>query len=316
MKLNPFGFLKKNIQQIIPLTGGKLFHSLWGYGSSNYNTRSIKEFVNKGFGKNPFVYMSVKKIADTISRLNIVDERGNTAVLFNDNSSFKELIEQMVTQLLVTGNCFIYGITPVGFNSIKSLEIIPAQLIKPITNNKNELLYWEWQRGNQTIRLEVDEVYNIHFANPVEPYSHFGLSPLESAFDTVIASNNIFTAEAHIFKNRGISGLLTNDSARPMLPDHKDEVQKQMNSDFGGADKANKVLVSTEKLRFVQVGMSPQDLEIIKNNLQKMRVITAIYGLDSALFNDPDNKTYSNRKEAEKSLYTNVCIPLCNYILS
>jgi len=39
-----------------------------------------------------------------------------------------------------------------------------------------------------------------------------------------------------------------------------------------------------------------------------------VLGLDSSLFNDPANKTFNNRLEAEKALYTNVIIPLSDKI--
>jgi phage portal protein BeeE len=34
-----------------------------------------------------------------------------------------------------------------------------------------------------------------------------------------------------------------------------------------------------------------------------------VYGVNSALFNDPDNKTYNNMKEAKKEMLTQVVLP-------
>jgi len=41
-----------------------------------------------------------------------------------------------------------------------------------------------------------------------------------------------------------------------------------------------------------------------------------VLGLDSSLFNDPANKTFNNRLEAEKAMYTNVIMPLADKIAS
>ena len=35
----------------------------------------------------------------------------------------------------------------------------------------------------------------------------------------------------------------------------------------------------------------------------------SVYGVNSALFNDPDNKTYNNMKEAKKEMLTQVILP-------
>ena len=42
----------------------------------------------------------------------------------------------------------------------------------------------------------------------------------------------------------------------------------------------------------------------------KLRDLCNLYGVDSSLFNDPANKTYNNRKEAEKAMFTNAVIPV------
>ena len=46
-----------------------------------------------------------------------------------------------------------------------------------------------------------------------------------------------------------------------------------------------------------------------------LRIICSSFGVDSALFNDPDNKTYSNREEAKKDYYNDVIIPIMNKVL-
>ena len=40
-----------------------------------------------------------------------------------------------------------------------------------------------------------------------------------------------------------------------------------------------------------------------------------MYHVDSSLFNDPANKTFNNRKEAQKSLYTDAVLPVINKVV-
>lgn len=60
------------------------------------------------------------------------------------------------------------------------------------------------------------------------------------------------------------------------------------------------------------MAMSATDLAIIEQNILPLRALCNVLGYDSSLFNDPANKTYNNRLEAEKSMYTNVIMPLAD----
>jgi len=60
--------------------------------------------------------------------------------------------------------------------------------------------------------------------------------------------------------------------------------------------------------------MSPTDLQLVENGVINLRAICNVFGVDSSLFNDPENKTYANRAEAEKSFYTSCIMPLSNKI--
>ena len=55
--------------------------------------------------------------------------------------------------------------------------------------------------------------------------------------------------------------------------------------------------------------MSSADLQLLEKGVINLRAMCNVFGLDSSLFNDPANKTFNNRKEAEKALYTNAVQP-------
>tara|TARA_R110002110_G_scaffold48419_4_gene144352 strand:- start:944 stop:1384 length:441 start_codon:yes stop_codon:yes gene_type:complete len=60
--------------------------------------------------------------------------------------------------------------------------------------------------------------------------------------------------------------------------------------------------------------MSSTDLDLVKKGDVTLRAMCNVFGLDSSLFNDPANKTFNNRKEAEKAMYTNAIIPIATKI--
>ena len=73
--------------------------------------------------------------------------------------------------------------------------------------------------------------------------------------------------------------------------------------------KAIEILIAGAKLGWVNMGLSPVDLQLLESEKITLRELCNVYGVNSALFNDPDNKTYNNMKEAKKEMLTQVVLP-------
>lgn len=63
------------------------------------------------------------------------------------------------------------------------------------------------------------------------------------------------------------------------------------------------------KMEFVELKTKPVDYRFDLLATQYIRELCNLFGIDSSLLNDPENKTYSNKTEAQKALYVNVIIP-------
>jgi len=57
------------------------------------------------------------------------------------------------------------------------------------------------------------------------------------------------------------------------------------------------------------MGLCPVDFQLLESEKITLRELCNVYGVNSALFNDPDNKTYNNMKEAKKEMLTQVVLP-------
>lgn len=287
--------------------------------------RNIKAYVERGFGKNPYVYMVVKKIADLVSRLDyvVIDANGkevkdlNFALFYQPNSkqTTQEFIDNITQELEITGNAFIRIVRAgraVALNVLKSKNIC----IKTDTNGN--ILFYEYSEYSKTIRLNPDDVWQIKFNNPTgcDEAGLYGLSPLQSLMQVVESSNDLFETESVVYKNRGVNTILTNDSERPMLPKDKEDLQSQFDSEIAGASNYGKVRLSTAKLRAIDIGMTPAQLQLSQNSVHKLRIICGAYGVSSYIFGDSEKSTYNNMKEAYKSLYVDVILPTAEMIVS
>jgi HK97 family phage portal protein len=105
-------------------------------------------------------------------------------------------------------------------------------------------------------------------------------------------------------------GIITSKSNVRIDEATKSEMDAKFREKYAGAKKFGTPILTNGDLSFVPIGMSPADLKLVELGIIPLRAICNVYGVDSSLLNDPENKTYSNRKEAEKAMWDNAIIPM------
>ena len=282
------------------------------------------------YGDNPLVYIIVKKIAFTSASLNRVtvneagDEipNGRLLEIINSPNSTQgriEFLEEIKQYIKLTGNVFIRYVEGVGMG--QELVVLKSQNVTINTDSTGNVISYTYRKpGNRSVTevtYLVDEILHIKDPNVVNT-SHdnvdYGLSPLQAAWIVVRSSSEKFTAEASIFKNRGIIGILSTSSDAPMSPKERKDLQESFDGEMGGADKYNKVKISSSKLNYIQTGMSPSDLKLLEGIVSSLRLLCSVYGMPSVLFNDNERSTFNNFEQAVKIAHNDVYIPLANKV--
>ena len=309
--------------------------SIWrmfgSFGSNQFDPRGTG-LIKNSFEKNVDVYAVIKKIIDiTKSHDWIVEQKqasgkwkelSNTTIhdLMNEPNTVKgytwnDIEEQILTYLLVSGNVYLVGEKPLGMNGIAELDVLPPPFVNIESDESffNPNIKYRFALGNSQRVFTKEDLQHIKFFNPSFNSvweSHYGLSMIQVASQVVQVGNDRWDASANLLQNRGAIGMITDKSQRPMSPEEVQKAQAVWDSNNNGLKKFGKVSVTNKDLGYISMAMSPTDLKLIESGVVNLRAICNVFGVDSSLFNDPDNKTYSNRTEAEKSLYTNAIIPL------
>ena len=60
---------------------------------------------------------------------------------------------------------------------------------------------------------------------------------------------------------------------------------------------------------WIPIGLSSEDMQLIESEKWDLRRLCSVFGVQSQLLNDPDNKTYNNQQEAEKALTLRCALP-------
>ena len=310
------------------LTSSNLNYFL-GDGEYAYNDASYQEFAQNGFGKNPYIYAVVDKISDVSASLprHLTDQDGGEPSMSTDSLSFgailsnpnyrdsqNEFYYKIFSNLLITGNAIVYSSEPVGMSQPGELWVANTSDVDINTDNGQEwgkpVSYSILNRGT----IAAEDVLHIRYPNPIED-TNWGLSPLNAGQYVYTASNDTFEAKAHILKNRGVSGVLSaKDSSMPMNPADQEQLQKNWDNRTAGAKKFGKLHITSAALDYLDIGMSSKDLELIKHNVENLRDVCRIYGVDSSLFGDPANRTYSNQEQAVQAFYRDVVLPLSELV--
>jgi len=236
----------------------------------------------------------------------------------NELQGQSEFIEQVLGFKLVAGETFVHGRGPeTGPNAgtFQELEVLPAHLIGiKYGGPMDPLRHYYWQ-GDPEKTIPKEEVMQCKYWNPL-PYAIgglHGLSPLQAGSRLITRNNDSITASVKSLQNMGAIGMLSRYVGTPgekgLTEEQANMIEKKYHEKYGGARNRGKIMVTGAAVKWQQMSMSPVDLQIIEQEKMDLRQICSIYGLQSQLFNDPENKTYNNMKEATTAAFTQVVIP-------
>jgi HK97 family phage portal protein len=298
---------------------------------SNFDIGKTEGVIEKGYISNGDVYSIVKKIADNAKHIprelwkkegddwEMVTEGDLWEIVTkkpNDQQNIHDFVEQSVTNLLTKGNTFRRGRKTPGFGEAFQEIIMVNNNIITIDCMVEDFNYipkqYKLELGANKFIVPVEDMNHVKFYNPSDygMVSCLGLSPLQAGLLSLVASNDNKTAQSVLVRNQGIRGLITSRSERAQTPEERNQIQQAADNRMMGASKFGKAIATSANVDFIQMGMDATQLKIIESAVMKLRDLCNLYGVDSSLFNDPANKTYNNRKEAEKAMFTNAVIPV------
>jgi HK97 family phage portal protein len=298
---------------------------------SNFDIGKTEGVIEKGYISNGDVYSIVKKIADNAKHIprELWRKDGDEWVMVtegdlyeivtkrpNDQQNIHDFVEQSITNLLIKGNSFRRGRKTPGFGEAFQEILMVNNNIITIDCMVEDFNYipkqYKLELGKNKLIVPVEDMNHVKFYNPSDygMSSCLGLSPLQAGLLSLVASNDNKTAQSVLVRNQGIRGLITSRSERAQTPEERNQIQQAADNRMMGASKFGKAIATSANVDFIQMGMDATQLKIIESAVMKLRDLCNLYGVDSSLFNDPANKTYNNRKEAEKAMFTNAVIPV------
>ena len=267
------------------------------------------EFKNKGLHDDAaaFRFKSMEEVTS-----------GTLAELFkhpNEEQGWTSFMFEKIGYRKTTGNSYVYGSKPIGFDTVTSMFNVPSPLMSIVKGTWSDPIKGYKLRHSFREESEVDK-NNIMHQKEWNPSSGgdadiYGMSPLEPLLRSLKRSNESYDANLGLLKNGFPAGVMSNESDIPMTETEVDQAEKAYNKKWSGGTNINKIAQSATKVSFQKIGLSSVDLQLLESNKADLKDFCHVYGIDDIIF-DQEHSAYNNKITAKKSVWEDTLIPELN----
>lgn len=242
----------------------------------------------------------------------------------NPDETFTDFVGNGCAYKLILGNKYMHGdLLSAGANkgipnTIRNLPaqwiIIKANGLYPITVLQYIMNIWDGRA------FDANEVLHEKMFNPnfgINGQQLYGMAPMKAALQPLNRDNSSLDASTAAFQNEGINGILhmKADAATANgnnVLENVRSLKKTMVTEWVGENNRGKMGISGYDIGWIPIGLTAKEMQQIENEKWNLRRLCSVWGVQSQLLNDPDNKTFANVEDAEKALTVRCAIPRLN----
>lgn len=286
------------------------------------------DLAETGYKKNVVVYRCVQLISRALASVEWVlrktdTQQGIDEVIYNHEIldlinkpnavQYKTtFIEEAVSHLLLSGNCYIMLDNS---NGSKHLYLLRPDRVSIIPGNGALPLAYQYQFGGKKRIFEVNQetgkcdILHIKLFNPLDDW--YGMSPVETAMGAISQHNAIAQQNVAFLQNGGRpSGALMYKST--IDPQKRNELKDNLRNLYEGGRNAGKILLLEGNFEWKEMGLSPKDLDFISGKELAAKEIALAFGVPNILVGSMSSATFANYKEARYNFWEETLIPLLN----
>lgn len=337
-------------ERFIPIPGGGPYslsappaELLQMYGSFIYGKRADANLIQL-YHSIPEIYSPIDAIARRavaadfqLKRLKddqiVYDNKQWNALLDQANifQSFQEFLYEAITYTYVIGKNYAYKNVPETlaqkFNNVVALWNLPGDQVLPQYNYSYKLYsatemsdiikYYQLWDGVNSGQFSVDLVQHTKSINlDWKDRKMQGKSPLLAADIAICNLIAVYEARNVIYTKRGALGAIVSAKEDAgghvsMTAKEKKNVRNSFDEEYGLTRRRDLFPISDVPIDFVRFGMSIQELEPFVESKTDMAMIYGVINVPSVLMPGAEGNTFSNQRDASKSVYTDTAIPIC-----
>jgi HK97 family phage portal protein len=218
-----------------------------------------------------------------------------------------KFFEKVISFFLLAGNSFIEAAGPKG-KPPKELYTLRPDRMTVLKGDRLQLVRgYEYKIGNNKETFDTKQVLHVKTFHPTDDY--YGLSFLEVAAKGIDIQAMASEWNARLLQNdcRPPGAIVTEGN---LEEEQHERLEKQLEEKMQGYKNAGRPPVFEAGVKWQPFAITPRDMDWLNSDKLNSRKIASVFGVAPELIGDAENKTYSNYKEARKSLYEETALPL------
>ena len=297
--------------------------SLYNVGQPYWAPRNYLHFARAGFSGNAIAYRSVRMIAEAAASVPLVLYKGQTELTMhpfldllrqpNPAIGQRELIESVVSYLLVSGNSYL---------EVGEVDGVPKELV-PLRPDRMQVIpgprgwveSYRYSVNGAFADLSAENVLHLKLFNPLDDY--YGLSPLEAAAKSLDTHNSASAWNKAMLDNaaRPSGALVFSGGDGTLSAQQFERLKTELEQNFQSAANAGRPMVLEGGLDWKEMGLSPKDMDFINSKNNAAREIALAFGVPPMLLGIPGDNTFSNYAEANRVFWRQSVLPILRRVI-
>lgn len=291
-----------------------IYADLGQRGQPQWSVQDDEAYIKEAFERVVWVYACVTKIASCVSsipwvlyRKDDVVENHSLVDLFNDrvNPFFtsQEYFEMWAVYLAVQGKFYTLLDNPANPAMLTPLK--PHKMKITPTKDGSQDSYIQSYTYDELHNYSPNLIMDSRFFDPLDFYD--GLSPIRAGARTIDTENSAVEWNKDVFDNMGVPpGMI---QVQNPSPETIKDLKARWKRDYAGPKNARvPAIMDSEKLNYINFGMSQIDMDFIQQRKLSRIEICALFGVPGQVVGDPEGQTYANYSEAEKTFWNDTVI--------
>jgi HK97 family phage portal protein len=302
---------------------------------------NLEAYSREGYGKNPVVYRCVDILGRSVATTpwQLMSGSGDTAKEVEDakhpllmllqrpnpmqgGSSF---FKTAVAYYLLHGNAYFEGVSTNeetdGLKVPRELYIMRSDRVKivphPVIANMPGAFVYDYNGGRKTFLMNpitgTGPVMQWKTFNPTDDW--YGQGTIKAAAAAVDQHNDASSWNASLLQNGaapsgGFKFAPAQGIGDSLTLEQRKQLQKDIEERISGPSNARRPLILDGGLEWMEIGMSPKEMDWLEGKKGNAIDICAVFGVPGQVYGIPDAQTFANYAEARLAMYEEMVIPL------
>ncbi|HEX6940989.1 MAG TPA: phage portal protein, partial [Longimicrobiales bacterium] len=305
---------------------GRAVAALYDVGQPAWTPRDYEHLAREGFMSAVWAFACVREIVTALKVVPVYARRvaSENPERVPDTHPLARLIrrpnplqawpsyaERLAAHLLLSGNAYAEGVPNAVGRPVELYALRPDR-VRVVPGRDGHPVRYVYAAGGTEVTYRPELIRHLRTFHPTDDL--YGFAPLEAAARAVDFHAAGMAHNTALLQNGARpSGALSTD--RTLTDAEHTRLRREIDRLLDPLDRKGRPLLLEAGLQWVEMGLSPKDIDFHKGSEDAARQIHAAFGVHPVL-TGLQAGTYENQAEALRSLYTRVVLPLLAHILT